>query len=910
MPDLPTGIVTFLFTDLEGSTRLWEEHPEAMKSALARHNEILRDAISAHAGHVVKSTGDGFHVVFTTAADAVAAAGRAQVALHEEVWGATGPLRVRMGLHTCEAELREGDYFGTAVNRAARLMSIAHGGQVVLSSATAEVVVEAGLDLQDLGEHRLAGLSRPERVWQLCPPGLDREFPPLRSLDVLPGNLPRQVTSFVGRDREVAEIAALVGSRPLVTLTGVGGVGKTRLALEVAAEVVGDFPDGAWLCELAPLTDPDAIWETVASAFRVLPMPGRSLDEVVVEYLGSKLLLLVLDNCEHLLDAVANLVVAVERSCTGVTVLATSREGLAVAGEQIVAVPSLGVPPGDAPSAVIADSEAVVLFSDRARSARSDFTLTDGNANAVGVLCRRLDGIPLAIELAAARVRSLTPEDIVNRLDQRFKLLTRGSRASLERHQTLRNTIDWSYELLEDRERQALNRLSVFAGGCDLAAAEAVLGGEDLDPLDVVDVLGQLVDKSLVVADPDEDGHLRYRLLETIRQYAQEQLETSGDAPAIRRRHADHFVAVADVAGPRLRSRDDLTWARIMARETDNLRAVADWAAETPSLDHAMRLVAPLAVSGVPIGFSAMDWAESAVAISDAEDHPLFTDVASWATWSATMRSDFDTAGPLARRIEAVEAARGIRSPPACQGPATLAFFRGDLDEARQRAEEWVMRARASGDSYEIATALMMLTGAQFVLGDTVQGQANVEEAVQVAREAGIRSALSQALALLTMFARLDESERMLSLLDEAVEVGTEIGNHIAVFQARSSKVGALAYLGQSIEALDFARDTAEQMAQTTTPTIWGLYDTAAVALQDLGHPEPAAVLFGAGRHFAQGVLPDEIEELRAARERELLAELGQSQFDSLTAQGGGYTQADATAYLIEAARNATSAVE
>jgi class 3 adenylate cyclase len=243
MSELPSGTVTFLFTDLEGSTRLWEEHPEAMKSVLARHDEILRDALAGHGGHVVKSTGDGFHAVFTTAADAVAAAGRAQVELQEEAWGPTGPLRVRMGLHTCEAELREGDYFGSAVNRAARLMSIAHGGQVVLSSATAEVVVESGFDLQDLGEHRLAGLSRPERVWQLCSPRIAREFPALRSLDVLPGNLPRQMTSFVGRDKEVEELATLVRSRALVTLTGVGGVGKTRLALEVAAAVVGDFPD-------------------------------------------------------------------------------------------------------------------------------------------------------------------------------------------------------------------------------------------------------------------------------------------------------------------------------------------------------------------------------------------------------------------------------------------------------------------------------------------------------------------------------------------------------------------------------------------------------------------------------------------------------------------------------------------
>ena len=310
-----------------------------------------------------------------------------------------------------------------------------------------------GLELRDLGEHRLVGLSCTERVWQVCAPGLDREFPPLRSVDALAGNLPRQVTSFVGREAEVNEVARLVRSRPLVTLTGVGGVGKTRLALEVAAEVVAEFPDGAWLCELAPLSDPDAIWGTLAAAFRVLPIPGRGLDDVIVDYLGSKRVVLVLDNCEHLLDAVASVVQSIGGRCVGVAVLATSREGLAVAGEQIVAVPSLRLPADGAHGDAVASAESVELFCDRAQSVRGDFALTEHNTAAVGTLCRRLDGIPLAIELAAARVSVLTPDDIVDRLDQRFKLLTRGGRAALERHQTLRNTIDWSYDLLDERER-------------------------------------------------------------------------------------------------------------------------------------------------------------------------------------------------------------------------------------------------------------------------------------------------------------------------------------------------------------------------------------------------------------------------------------------------------------------------
>ena len=333
-------------------------------------------------------------------------------------WGYTAARRRSAGATT--TDLRR---------TAARLMAVAHGGQIVTSSATAELVMESGFELHELGEHRLAGLSRPERVWQVCAAGLAREFPPLRSVDAMPGNLPRQMTSFVGRDAEVREVGTLVRSRPLVTLTGVGGVGKTRLALEVAAEVVSEFPDGAWLCELAPLGDAEAIWETVAGTFRVLPQPGRSFDEMVLEYLKSKRLVLVLDNCEHLLDAVARLVRAIAERCLGVAVLATSREGLAVTGERIVAVPSLGLPVDVAPSDALAEVESVVLFCDRARSVRGDFALTDDNAASIGVLCRRLDGIPLAIELAAARIRALAPEDIVDRLDQRFKLLTRGGHA-------------------------------------------------------------------------------------------------------------------------------------------------------------------------------------------------------------------------------------------------------------------------------------------------------------------------------------------------------------------------------------------------------------------------------------------------------------------------------------------------
>ena len=904
MAELPSGTVTFLFTDLESSTRLWDEFPDAMRSASARHDEIVRHAILEDGGHVVKTTGDGFHAVFANAQHALGAARDAQVRLHEEPWGSTGELRVRMGLHTCEVEMRDGDYYGGAVNRAARLMSVAHGGQVVMSAATAELARQAAFELQDLGEHRLAGLSRPERVSQLCVAGVVQEFPPLRSLDALPGNLPRQVTSFVGRDAELETLAALVRAHPLVTLTGVGGVGKTRLALEVAAAAISDFADGAWLCELAPVTDPAAVWDTLAEAVRVFPAPGRPLDEMVLEYLGAKRALLLLDNCEHLLDAAAKVADAIQRRCPDVAMLATSREGLAVPGEQLVAVPSLGLPDADNDAESVGSAESVVLFVDRARSAKSDFEVTGRNLDAVGVLCRRLDGIPLAIELAAARAASLAPDDLVARLDQRFKLLARGSRASLERHQTLRNTIDWSYDLLDDTARDALQALSVFAGGADLAAVEGVLSGDGLDALDAVDVVRQLVDKSLVIADADENGRLRYRMFESIRQYAQERLEASGNAASVRARHADYYVGLAEAAGPRLRSRDQLEWARRMVRETDNFRVALDWAVDTGSPDTALRLVAPLAVNGMAIGHSALDWAEAAVDMPGAEADPRFPDVASWATWSATGRNDLDQADAYAARLEEAQTLHGTRSASARQGPATVAFFRGDFDGARRRAEEWVALARSAGSAYELAHALTMLTTAQRLTGDDELARVSGEEAVQIARAAAIPSALSTSLLALVQTVPHGEPERSRAILGEAIRVGTEIGNRVAVANATEMQGAVAAYHGDHATGLRAAVDAAHQKLELgEVGTLGGTFDVAAVSLAGLGHAEAAVVLRGAVTRLGNpGAAPEWMERI-ADTEAALVEQLGRTRFDTLLAQGRALTPRDAVAYLAASGR-------
>ncbi len=729
---------------------------------------------------------------------------------------------------------------------------------------------------------------------------------PTKDLDRA-GNLPRQVTSFVGREAEIASLSGLVGRSSLATLTGVGGVGKTRLALEVAAEVLGEFPDGTWLCELAPVTDPEAVWETLATSLQLQLLPGRAFDLSVLDYLATKRLLLVLDNCEHLLDAVARLVVAIEQRCAQVSVLATSREGLGLAGERIVTVPALGVPAGNADVDELWQAEAVQLFVDRASAAKSDFALTDRNVGVVGVLCRRLDGIPLAIELAAARVRSLSPEDLVARLDQRFKLLAHGSRAASGRHQTLRSTIDWSYDLLIPTERHAFDRLSVFAGGCDLGAAEAVLPGDELDAPDVVDVLGQLVDKSLVVTD-DAHGGVRYRLLETIRQYACEQLDASGDRAAVRRRHADYYVALAEAAGPHLRA-PHLEWTSVVARDIDNFRAALDWAVETPSAEHALRLVAPLAVLG-RIGELAMDWATTAIAIPDGDGHPLVPVVTAWAAWGATMGGNLERAADLVAAAERAQAALGTRLPSVARAQWTLWFYRKDFEEARRHAQEWVDLARASGDPCELASALIMLGSALQITEPTLDAaSAAVDEAVRVARAAGIDAALAIGLLLLAAWLPYEESERALGLLDEAIEIGTRIGDRSHVSNAIHYKARIAARHGDWPTALLGAVDAAEQTVERGDHGVASrsLY-TAGVALCALGSCEPAAVLFGKSDAMAGRWGLDWGLEMLAATEVAFLAALGEQQVAALAARGAALDFADAVTYLHAEAGRALGA--
>ena len=608
MPDLPSGTITFLFTDIEGSTQLWEQHPEAMKVTLAQHDTILRDAIEGKGGYVFKTVGDAFCAAFSTPPEALATALSAQQALQAEEWGETGPLRVRMALHTGVAEERENDYFGQPLNRVARLLSTGYGMQILLSLATAELVRDAlpkGASLRELGFHRLKDLQRPEQVYQLLHSDLTSEFPPLKSLDTLRHNLPVQLTSFIGREREIEEVKKLLSSSRLVTLTGSGGCGKTRLSLQAAAELIEEYPEGLWLVELASLTDPGLVPQTLASVLGMREVPGRPLLETLSDYLKARNLLLVLDNCEHLVEACAELASSLLGACPNLKILATSREGLGVAGETTWNVPSLSMPEPQRlpPMESLSQYEAVRLFIERAESVQPGFEVTDQNAPAVAQICHRLDGIPLAIELAAARVRVLSVEQINARLEDRFRLLTGGSRIAMPRQRTLRGAVEWSYELLSEPEHLLFNRLSVFTGGFILEAVETVCAGEGVGADEVLDLLSLLVDKSLVMVGEGVEGEVRYRLLETLRQYGRERLAAIGEADETLRRHAAFFFALAEEAG-QVQSQtialgpQEAAWLDRLEQEHDNLRAALGWCVESGEAETGLRLGEGIFFSG------------------------------------------------------------------------------------------------------------------------------------------------------------------------------------------------------------------------------------------------------------------------------------------------------------------------
>ncbi len=591
MVALPFGTVTFLFTDIEGSTAsVHELGPDRWESVLEIHSRIIHDALSTNGGAEVRTEGDAFFAVFTSPSAAVAAAAAAQRGLAAATWPEGTPVRVRMGLHTGEgrpARAAAGaDYVGFEIHRAARIAAAGHGGQVLVSETTESLVRDGlapGLTLRDLGEHRFKDLVHRQRIYQLLIDGLRDDYPPLRSLDSTPNNLPSQVTSFVGREHELATALALLSTSRLLTLTGAGGTGKTRLAIHLAADVLDRFPDGAWLVELAPVTDPAAVGPTVASVLRIPERTGHAAVDTISAALRGRELLLVLDNCEHLIVACAELADVLIRSCARLKILSTSREGLNVPGEALMPVPSLRVPLEDPlpPLGELREYESIRLFVDRSAAFQSSFALSEDNAADVVRICRRLDGIPLALELAAARVRSLSVAQVAQKLDDRFRLLTGGGRTVVARQQTLRALIDWSYDLLSGPERLLLRRLAVFVRGWTLEAAETVCAGDGLASEAVLDLLAHLVDKSLVSMQ-ERGGAARYSIVETVREYAREKLVDSGDAQTLRQRHFDYFLAFAadNALGVRRVGSPEFVRAAI---EYDNLLAAREWIKDDPN---------------------------------------------------------------------------------------------------------------------------------------------------------------------------------------------------------------------------------------------------------------------------------------------------------------------------------------
>jgi predicted ATPase/class 3 adenylate cyclase len=871
MATRPSGTVTFLFTDIVGSTGRWERDRQAMAATLAQHDSFLSTAVLEAGGLVVKHTGDGMLAVFVSAAAAVVAAVDAQRRLATGPWP-TDPVTVRMGLHSGEAVEAEGDYFGPTLNRAARVMAAGWGGQVLCTQATVELArdrVAEGIGFQSLGEHRLRDMSQPIALWQVTHPELADRFPPPRSLEHAVGNLPTMLSHFVGRAGEVRQLRHALADARLLTLTGVGGVGKTRLALEIAAEVEHDHPDGVWWCELAPLGDPGAVPGVVAGTFGVVPEPGRPLLDTLAAHLAPRRALLVLDNCEHLLDIAADLADNLCRRCPGLRVLTTSREPLGIDGEHTYAVRPLT---GD---------DAVSLFVERARGVQPAFVADDATRQ----ICARLDGIPLALEMAAARLRSMQPAEILARLDERFRLLVGGRRAA-ERQQTLRATVAWSHELLDDRERRVFRRLAPFAGSFTLDAAEAVTTDDDLDLIDVDDLLGGLVAKSLVVADA-ADGTTRYGLLETIRQFAQEQLDASGEADQRRRRHAEHYTRFVATAAQGLRDVDEPIWADRVAAELDNLRAAHNWALATGDAGLALRLFAPLPASTLdePTAYELFTWIDPTVSLPGAAHETCVWLVLVWMFSRALQLFEWDK---LAADVEWARTLAGHAERPEFH-QLEAAYFNGVEGDMARAAASYASAAEgflAAADLFHAvrSSALHLYCRSPFGIDETFD--TDLDTSLALARRCG--SPYMRAFGLVAFVAAspttiLDRPDRALQLLDEATPHAGRSRNPFVARIIGPARVLALGVLGKP-DALDVASE--QILISRNRNQVGAQAGTMSVAFSLLGHHELAAELIGAtksGRTMYHGLRasPKVLEAWERTR-----AALGDEAYEAAIARG------------------------
>ena len=783
---MATQTLTFLFTDIEGSTALLARLGDGYAQVLADHHRLIRASLAAHGGEEVDTQGDAFFAMFSSPSACIAAAIEMQRAFLSYSWPAGERVRVRMGVHSGEASRTEAGLVGLSVHRAARVAAIGHGGQTLVSAVTAALVgdsMPAGASLKDLGLHRLKDLGRPGQIFQLEADGLATAFPPLRSLDnpKLRNNLPVQASSFIGRDAELSEVSRLIAASRLLTLTGSGGAGKTRLALQLAAGLLDGSGDGVWFVDLAPLQDPELVAVTVANVLGIPVDEGRPAADTLVNAVGRQSLLVLLDNCEHVIDACAKLADALLRSCPNIVLLATSREPLGIAGEYVHRVPSLDTPAEDDTAQAIGNSEAVRLFTDRAARQGVALAWDERTTWVAGRICRRLDGIPLAIELAAARLRVMPVTELDARLDQRFSLLTGGSRAALPRQQTLLAMVDWSWELLNTAERQVLARLSVFAGGFDLAAAEAVTTGGPILADEAVAHLGTLVNKNLVQFNDSGTGPARYRLLETVRQYTARQLERQGPAAAhdARTAHRNHYLALAQSAAPQLIAHDQADWLDLLDLELDNLRvAIAFslaqpdpapglqlvtalrvfWKARghaTEGVDAVRALLAPPAAPGATLlraralaaaaylldqtgGYAlAEEYCEEALAIAgSAHDRFLTADLLYVRAYVLLRRGRKDTALPLIE--EGLGLARRLGEPHLTASLLAVRAFavdvEGDHAGAARDCAESLLLYRQVGDRLQVGTMVGNLGYAELSLGDLDSARRHLLESLDIAR--------------------------------------------------------------------------------------------------------------------------------------------------------------------------------
>jgi predicted ATPase/class 3 adenylate cyclase/DNA-binding CsgD family transcriptional regulator/tetratricopeptide (TPR) repeat protein len=915
-------LVTLLFTDIEGGVGLWEADRDAMAAASVRHDHIVREQIEASGGHVFKTVGEAHRVVFADPVAALSSAVAIQRAVGAEPWASSLPIRVCMALHSGACAERDGDYVGPVVNRTARLLDIGHGGQVLVTAAAYALLADrlpGGIGLHDLGEQRLKDLGRAERVFQVTGSGLAEGFGVLRSLDdpALRHNLPSQATSFVGRTVELAELRALMsGGSRLVTIAGPGGIGKSRLALQVAADALDGTGDGVWLAELAPVAEPEVVARTVAAVLGVSEAPGRPMRDTLIDAVGDRDLLLILDNAEHVLGAVAELADAVIRSCPRVCLLVTSREPLGISGEHVFRLPGLAVPPADlaAPDRLAA-FESVQLFTEHAALHRRGFTVDDAGAAAVAAICVRLDGIPLALELAAARLGSLSVPEINARLDQRFRLLTTGNRTALPRHQTLRALIDWSYDLLNSQEQIVFGRLSVFAGGWTLDAAEAVACCGDVEDWQVLDLLAALVGKSLVQAEVIQ-GSTRYRLLETVRHYAAERLalRAGSDPRDVGVAHRDHYLSLVETAAARLRGPDELRWLDRIEADFDNIRAALAFSIADPDgAEPGLRMATGLRWFCYMRGHSGEVIEALGVLLERPDARQPTRCRARALTATCDLLNNFGRSQAIPSMAEeAIAIARGLHDDLVA-GDALcelcwFTFLAGDLSAALAIIDEAVALARSAGNPHLLATALSNRAAFKGEAGELDAASADHQEVLALARAAGDNYVLVSNLANLgTDQIAAGELGAAIAYLREALGVAEAHG-----YQHLAAGVGVnlgFTYLldGDAAEArpllisvLDAARATGEKTYVNVA--ILGL----ALAVGPDGAPAVAAALHGAAddQYERAGQAFDAVDlRLRASHHARLRDALGEAAFDAAYTRGRTLSQADAIALAVGTAQ-------